>query len=243
MIKVIRVALLAGALIFALGAAFDHDPEFDMRIAWNAYRAGDMDSALRLARLAALLSGTDSREWQASQELQARAALKMKRPDYAGEVLERLLKAHPEHAGGLQLRGGMRLQAGDAKGALQDLKHSQAGGGPGKAALSKSQAPTIAMRSQAFLMAGDIQSALDDARTAHKLDPKHPQVLYALCLVLEKQGKYLPALECLEKALHAANRPLSGFLDSAQGKKWIHHLILLRGKAKVPKNRPYLPQG
>jgi tetratricopeptide (TPR) repeat protein len=241
MIKVVRIALLIGALVFAVVTAFDHDPEFDMRIAWNAYWAGDMDSALRMARLSALLADKESKEWQASHELQARAALKLKRSDYAGDVLESLLEVNPGHAGGLQLRGELRLQAGDARGALDDLKRIQPG--TGAARLSKSQALTVALRSQAFLKVGDIEAAQKDAQTAYKLNPRHPQVLYAVFLVLEQHGKYLRALEYLEKAVHAANRADLGFLNSARGKQWIYQLILMRAKAKVPKDRPYVPSG
>ena len=80
MIKTIRIISLIGALVLVISLAFDHEPESDLNIAANAYRAGDMDSTLRLARLAAMLSDQGSREWCASQSLQARAAMKLKRP-------------------------------------------------------------------------------------------------------------------------------------------------------------------
>ncbi len=237
--KTIRICLLIGALGFAVFTAFDHNPESDMDTGWRAFRAGDMDSALRMARLAALLSGQDAKEWRASQELQARAALKLKRTEYAHGVLDRLLAVHPDHVGGLQLRGEIRLKAGDPKGALADLTRSQKSGAKGDAKPHKSQAPHLARLSQAFLATGDLKSAVRDLKLAYKLDPRHPQVLYTASLVLEKQGQILPALEFMERAIPAANRREQGFFLSPEGKKWTARLVLLRRKAKVPADRPY----
>lgn len=242
MIKTIRIVAFLGALIFVAFMALDHDPEFDLRIGWNAFRAGDMDSSLRLASLVCLLAPSDSKEWASARELQARAALKLNRPDKARDFLETLLKAKPNHPGGLRMRGELKLLAGDAAGALVDLKQSQKDLNQGTGKPHRSQASSIARRGQAFLEVGDLAAAIKDAKTAYELNPGDAQVLYTVSLVLEKQGHFLPALEYMEKAAKTANRKDQTFMRSEEGKKWIHRLIVLRGKAGVPKSRPYFPE-
>jgi predicted Zn-dependent protease len=241
-IKPLRIALLIGALVFVAVVALDHDPEFDLKVAGNAFRAGDMDSTLRMARLASLLAGKESQEWGSAQVFQARATLKLKHPERAKKILDRLLKAQPDHMEGLQLRGELKLLAGDAAGALEDLNHSRSIAGPGSAKPSKSQAPNIARRAQAFLKVGDLAAAIKDAETAHGLDPKHPEVLYTMSLILERQEKLAQALENMELAAHAANRRDPLFIMSDKGKQWINRLITLRQKAKVPLTRRFVPK-
>ena len=234
MIKLLRLSALVGALAFVAVAVFSHDPATDLRIAANAFRAGDLDSALRLARMAGLLSDGKSREWGRSMELEARAALGLDRPDQAAKILDKLLKVQPDHVGGLQLRGEMRLAAGDAAGALKDLNQSQEIGGQEQTKLSKSQAPHLARRGQAFFKAGNLAAAQKDAETAFGLDPAHPEVLYLMSLVLESKGRLKPALEMMEKAAQAAHRADHRFINSDKGKEWIYRLIELRAKAKEP---------
>ena len=238
--KTIRIVSLIGALILVISLAFDHDPQSDLNIAANAFRAGDMDSTLRLARLAAMLSDHGSREWSSSQALQARAALKLKRQDRALAILDHLLKVNPDHKAGLQMRAEIRLLRGNSGGALADLNRSFSDGtGDGK--LGRAQAPHLARRSQALLMTGDLAAAAAEAERAYKLNPMDPQTLYAMSLVLEKQGKFMSALEFIEKAAYTANRRDGSFVMSPQGKEWVRRLIILRGMAKVPTERPYIP--
>ena len=155
-------------------------------------------------------------------------------------ILDHLLEVNPDHKTGLQMRGEIRLLGGDAAGALADLNRSFSDG-TGEAKLSRAQAPHLARRSQALLLTGDLAAATADAKTAYKINPMDPQTLYAMSLVLEKQGKFLPALEFIEKAAYAANRRDGTFVMSPLGKQWVRRLIVLRGKAKVPTDRPYIP--
>ncbi len=196
MIRLVKIVAFIGALAFVAGAVFDHDPEFDLKVARNAFLAGDMDSAMRLARMAALLAGRDSGEWGSAQVLIARASRELNRSDRAMRVLDRLLAAQPGHPTGLQLRGELKLRDGDAPGALDDLDQSRKLAAGSKAApLSKSQAPAIAKRAQAYLKVGRQEEAGEDARTAYELDPKHPDVLYTMSLVAESRKQFGQGLQ------------------------------------------------
>lgn len=231
MIKVIRVCLLIGALIFAVTMVFDHDPQKDIRVAWKAYRSGDMDSALRLARLAALLSDEKSQIWQASHELQARASLKLGNTQHAREVLDDLLAANPDHRGGLQLRGKIRLASGDAQGALKDLERIRPQSGNAKP--SPVMAEALAERAKALLQVGDVKNAYEAARSAYGAAPGSWNTQYAMSLVLEKQGKLRLALQLAERAIRSRNRAQYGFYLKPEGKRWTYRMIQLREKVKA----------
>ncbi|MCB2227827.1 MAG: hypothetical protein KQH53_14195 [Desulfarculaceae bacterium] len=228
MIKIIRVCLLIGALIFAVSMLFDHDPQKDIRVAWKAYRLGDMDSALRLARFAALLSDEESQIWQASHELQARASLELGNSQYARKVLNNLLAVNPDHWGGLQLRGKIRLSNGDAQGALEDLQRFSTQSGNSKP--SPIMAEALAERAKALLQVGDVDSAYEAAHTAYEAAPGSWNTQYAMSLVLEKKGQLRQALRFVEKAIRSRNRAQYGFYLKPEGKNWTYRMVELRKK-------------
>ena len=233
MITILRVCFLIGALIFAVTMVFDHDPVKDMRVAWSAYRSGDMDSAMRLARLSALLSDQESKTWQASHELQARASLKLGNSQYARKVLDDLLAENPNHGGGLQLRGKIKLASGDARGALVDLQRIYPQTMAGNAKPSPMMAEALAERAKALLQVGDVDNAYTDARAAYEAAPGSWNTQYAMSLVLEKQGRLQQALQLTEKAIRSRNRAQYGFYLKPEGKRWTYRMIKLRENVKA----------
>lgn len=70
----------------------------DLDRAWSAYRTGDYDQCLRLARRAGLITD-DTRLVLRSLEMQARGALGLKRPDMARQYLDRMLAIAPALSG------------------------------------------------------------------------------------------------------------------------------------------------
>ena len=140
--------------------------------------------------------------------------------------------------GGLQLRGELRLKAGDSAGALEDLNRSQKSSGQDQTKPTKAQAPYLAQRGQAFMKAGNLEAAQKDAEAAYRLNPRHPEVLYVMSLVLESKGQIKPALDFMEEAIRAANRADRNFLFSDKEKEWVGRIIDLRAKLKLPLVKP-----
>lgn len=236
----VGIVTLLAALALVAGAVLDIDPPRDLDRAWSAYRTGDYDQCLRLARRAGLITD-DTRLVLRSLEMQARGALGLKRPDMARQYLDRMLAIAPRFVWALLLRGSLALQAGRVTQALADLERGIELAVAGQKRPPKYLAPYYARRGMARLKLGRLGPAEQDARTGLALDAFSPEPHYLLCRVFERMKQFHPALESCERALELIRRRDHLFFMTPEGKGWIRRLVILRRKAGVDSSRPLLP--
>ncbi len=237
--KMVRLATLLGALVALAALVWPPPPARELASARLAYRAGDLDQCLRLARRAVALGrGTVARRLD-SLALQARAALDLGRPDMARRYLRGMLALDPSRPRAYLMRGSIRLRRGEPSGALADLDRGlELAGRTGKRD-SPFLAPYYARRGMANLALGRLQQARRDAEQARRGDPDQPEVHQLLSKLEERDKRWLEALKEAETAFRLAQERHGLFFLNEQGQKWLKRLLWLRLKNKVDILHPY----
>jgi len=127
----------------------------------------------------------------------ARDLLRASKRDEARAELDRLLKDHPGHLGGLVTRGEMARAEGDHAGALRYATRALI-------AAPRSRAARLAV-ARAHLALGRIDKAVDTLRAGLKRDPRATDLAVDLADILAKTHQTAEALEVLRQAQrHAA---------------------------------------
>lgn len=239
MIKTIRLVTLIGALIFALGAALDWNPERDVAFASRFQSSGDHDQALRLARRAAWTAWGDEKIRVSALLIQTKAALSMKRPGYALDRLNLALELAPDNNRARLLRGRVRLQTKDFPGALADLNKGVESVERTVGKKPTYLAPYLVYRGYANLALGRADKVGGDVKAALALNPNLPIGHWLRSRLLENAGQLRPALLAAEKAMSLAQDRDGYFFLSAQGNTWNKRLVWLRMKNKVDPIKPF----
>ena len=239
MMKKVRLVTLLAALSALAVLVWPSSPQRDLKLAGMAYRARDLDQALRLARRAAALGGDDLELRLEALGIQARAALALKRPDMAQAYLDRMLALDPNQPLPYLMRGSLKLRQGDQAGALADLDRGLALASAGGKDRASFLAPYYARRGRANLALGRVQPARRDIERALAANPRDPEAHQLMSKIEERAKRWRPALVEAEKALRLALARDRFFFMKPQGKKWLKRLVWLRMKNKVDLVRPY----
>ncbi len=240
--KMVRIATLLGALGTLVVLVWPPAPAQDLRLARLAYRAGDLDQCLRLARRAVALGRGSLALRLDSLGLRARAALDLGRSDMARSYLDRMLALDPNQARAYLMRGSIRLRMGEATGALADLDRGLALAAGAKGRSIPFLASYYARRGMANLALGRLEPARRDAGLARRSDPRHPEGHQLSSKIEEKRKRWREALIEAELAFDLAQRKDSFFFTSSQGQRWMKRLVWLRLKNKVDPIHPFRGQ-
>ncbi len=227
MIRTVRILTLSAAVIFLIVSIFYINPDRELARARHAYRSGDLDQTLRLARRVSFASSDENIKTEAYY-LQAKASAKMDRLDIAKKYLDRLLELDPQNIRALLYRGELEYLLGDSQQAIYDLNNGLNGS---LDFLPKSrQAYFYAQRGLAHLTLQQTKKAEKDASIALQLDPVLPEAWDLMSRVLEARGDIKGALEACEKAynLSIARDKLS-FL-TPKGRNLSDRLVKLRAQ-------------
>ncbi|MGQ8335789.1 tetratricopeptide repeat protein [Sunxiuqinia sp. A32] len=120
MIKFVRIISFVIAIVITIFSIFYIEPDQELVKAQKAYRNGDMDQALRMARRANHAFSENNKKVNAFY-LQAKAASKMEWKDTAVDYLDQLLSIDQENALALMFRGELQYQLNQNQNALIDL--------------------------------------------------------------------------------------------------------------------------
>jgi Flp pilus assembly protein TadD len=107
--------------------------------------------------------------------------------------LERAIARTGGHAAAFYELGGLKLRAGDARGAIAAYRHC--------IGLAPEHAGAYNNLGSALLMAGDAAGAVQPLEAALRLQPKYLRALTNLGKALRELGRFAAALERLEEAL------------------------------------------
>jgi tetratricopeptide (TPR) repeat protein len=162
-----------------------------------AYTVLDQDDKAEADLTEALdvLPGDDPPKANIDRLLLKRAAIRMKRKDFAGAIADYGVAAEiaPEDKEILTSLGDARFAAGDAKNALADYEHALALGPPTPAQYFRIW--------QARSAIGDYSGAVAAASKAVELDPKNADLYYCLGSSYFSLKRYDAVIEELSKAL------------------------------------------
>ena len=227
MIKFVRIFTFLLAAIFTVVSIFYMDSEQEFAMAQQAFRKGDYDQALRLARRANHAFSIDANKTEAYY-LQALAADKMGWTGKAAYYLDKLLSLDSVNAKALLLRGELNYRQGKYKNALKDLNKGL------KLASNKfaknKKAYYYSQRGLTYLSINKIEEAEKDAYKALSLVEKLPEAHDLMSKVYEQKGNIILALEECEKAyqLYIEKDKLS--FMTPKGKALSERLVDLRVK-------------
>lgn len=227
MIKFVRIAsFLLAALVTVFSIVFI-DGEKELSGARSAYKKGDMDQAIRMARRANRAFSDDEKKASAYY-VQARAAAKMQWTDKAKDYLDDLLELNENNISGLLFRGEIQNALGNYSGALQDLDKgiSLANGKMS----DKNLAYSLANRGLAYLGVNNLTEAEKDAKKAVQLAPGLHTTYNALSRVFEKQGNYKEAVEACDKAYKLLIENDRYAILSPEGRQYSDRLVELKVK-------------
>ncbi len=227
MINFIRIVTFIVAVVITIISIFYIDAEKELVQAKQAYRAGDMDQTLRLARRANRAFSDNDKKVDA-YFLQAKAAAQMDWDKTAKTYLDRLLSIEPENAGALLLRGKLNRQLGNNKLAVADID---------KGLILASDNITMdarayyrTQRGLAHLALKQTSKAYDDATIAINLSGKLPEVHDLMSKVFEEKGDIKKALdECKLAYKLSIEKDKLSFM-TPEGQKLSDRLVELRGK-------------
>ncbi len=227
MIRTLRILTFLIAVVFIILSIFYVNTGTELAWAHRAYRSGDMDQALRLARRAKFASD-DIGEKTEALYLLAQASSKMEQTDIANKYLDQLLSLDPGNINALLFRGEIEYILGDSQPALRDLNKGL--NGPLENLSKSTQAYYYAQRGLTHLALHDTDKAEEDACTATALDPELPDAWDLMSKVLEVRGDIKGAYKACEKAYNLSiTRNKLSFM-SPKGRKLSDRLVKLRVK-------------
>ena len=214
--------------LWLVSMVFDFHPAGEIKAARVAYRAGDLDTALRLARRAAFASGDRAIAAEALA-LRARAAWTEGRADEGRRLAAGVLADYPASPWGYLLRAEQKGETGDWPGVLADIN----------AALEREHglsardlAPFRLLRAKAFLELNQPAEAEAEAQAAAKADRSNPEVYLLLSYIHEKQGRLQDARWDAGKAIRLAEQQAHTIFTPGKGNKYTDRILELAGLLK-----------
>ncbi len=232
MINLVRILTFVVAVVITIASIFYIDAGQELAQAQSAFRAGDMDQALRMARRAnRAFSETDGKV--KAYYLQARAAMEMDWDKKAKTYLNRLLSIDPNNAGALLLRGKTNLQLGNNKKALTDFDKGLLRASDHITTQARAYYHT--QRGLAHLALNNIDEAKNDATIAINLAPKLPETHDLMSKVFEEKGEIKKALDECELAYKLAIEKDKLSFTTPEGRILSDRLVSLRGKYLLSK--------
>ncbi len=232
MINFIRILTFVVAVVITLASIFYIDAERELVQAQNAFRSGDMDQALRMARRANRAFTENDKKIEA-YFLQAKAATKMDWDNAAKTYLNRLLSLDSENIGALLLRGKISHQLGDNKNALIDLDKGLMRASDNIS--NNARAYYLTQRGLTHLELAQIEKASNDANTAINLSEKLPEAHDLMSKVFEKKGEIKKALDECELAYKLSIEKDKLSFTTPEGRELSNRLVSLRGKYLLSK--------
>ncbi len=227
MIKFVRIASFLIAAVITVFSIFYIDADQELAQANSAFRSGDMDQALRMARRANRAFSENDRKVKAYY-LQARAASEMNWTEKSKDYLDELLSLDQENVSGLLFRGEIALRLGQNESALRDLDK-----GIALASENINQnnlAYSLSKRGLVHLNLNQINEAEVDAENALQLSANMPEAHDLMSKVFEGKGDIKRALNECEKAyqLTIAKNKMSIF--TPEGQELSNRLVALKVK-------------
>ncbi len=232
MINFIRIVTFIVAVVITIISIFYIDAEKELTQAKQAYRVGDMDQTLRLARRANRAFSENDKKVDA-YFLQAKAAAQMDWDKTAKTYLDRLRSIEPESAGALLLRGKLNRQLGNYKLAVADIDKGLIRASDNITTDARAYYHT--QRGLAHLALKQTSKAYDDAIIAINLSGKLPEAHDLMSKVFEKKGDIKKALDECELAYKLAIEKDKLSFMTPEGQKLSDRLVELRGKYLIIK--------
>ncbi len=232
MINFVRILTFIVALVITIFSIFYIDAEQEFAMAQKAYRSGDMDQTLRMARRANRAFSETNKKVD-TYYLQARAASKMNWNKKSKVYLDRLLNIDDENINGLLFRGEILHQLDKNQMALIDLNKglSLASGNSS----NKTLAYYHTQRGLAFLSLNQINEANEDALEAIKFEVGLPAAHDLMSKVFEEKGDLKNALEECEKAYELSQEKDKLSFMTPEGRKLSDRVVDIKGKYLLSK--------
>ncbi len=224
MIKFIRILTIIIALAVIVIGVFFVNPDKEMEKAYAAYRAGDMDQAIRMGRRTAIFSSGNEQKADALL-LMSRAAEKMNWTHKAVDYLNRLLSVDNENIIALMRRGKLENDLGEYQKALVDLDKAF---NSGVQISVKTSAKYLTQRGFSYLALKILDKAEKDAVTAIKFNEDFPEAHDLLSKVYETKGLMRESLRECELAYQLSLKKDKLFFTTPEGKKLSDRLVKLR---------------
>ncbi len=227
MIKFVRIFTFLLAAILTVVSIFYMDAEQEFALAQRAFRKGDNDQALRLARRANRAFSADADKTEAYY-LQALAAEKMGWTEKAVYYLDKLLKLDSVKVEALLFRGELNYRLDECNNALKDLNK---GLDLTSNRLPKNkQAYYYSQRGLAYLSVNKLDDAENDAFEALSLYEKSSEAHDLMSKVYEQKGNIELALDECEKAYNLMIEKDKLSFMTPKGKALSERLVDLRVK-------------
>ena len=232
MINFIRIVTFLVAVAVTIFSIFYIDAEQELAQAKQAYRVGDMDQTLRMARRANRAFSNNDKKVDA-YFLQAKAATKMNWDKTAKNYLDRLLSLEPESVGALLLRGKLNRQLGENELAVTDIDKGllRASGN----ITTNARAYYHTQRGLAYLALKQLSDAAGDATIAINLSEKLPEAHDLMSKVFEEKGDIKNALNECELAYKLAIEKDKLSFMTPEGRILSDRLVELRSKYLLSK--------
>ncbi len=232
MINFIRIVTFIVAVVITVFSIFNIDAETELAQAHSAFRAGDMDQALRMARRANRAFSESDKKVEA-YKLQAEAAMEMDWNSKAKVYLDRLLSIDAQNAGALLLRGQLNRQLGNYNLALADLDKGLMRASD-NISMNK-RAYYYTQRGLVYLALQDLSKASGDAIVAINLSENLPEAHDLMSKVFEQKGDIKKALDECERAYKLSIERDKLSFTTPEGRILSDRLVHLRGKYLLSK--------
>lgn len=232
MINLIRILTFVVAVAITISGIFFIDADREFAQAKQAYKSGDMDQALRMARRANRAFSEDNKKIAAFY-LQARAASKMNWDKQAKIYLDHLLKIDKENTRALLYRGELEFKLGKDQDALRDLNKGLNAAPDNISATER--AYFLSQRGLAHLSLKQPFEAEKDAIEALNLATNLPEAHDLMSKVFEQKGEIKKALDECESAYQLSLENNKLFFTTPEGRLLSDRLVKLRGKYLLSK--------
>ena len=226
MINFIRILTIIIASIVTVTSIFYIDTNEELKKAHIAYRSGDMDQTLRMARRAGTLSSVQAEKTDALL-LQARAAEKMGWFKKALDYLNQLLETDNDNVLALLIRGKLENKLVEHQKALKDLNRAF---NSGKKISDKTTAKYLTQRGIANLALKKVNDAEKDAHKAIEINKKLPEAHDLLSRIYENKGMLKEALKECDQAYQLSLERDRLFFTNPEGRKLSDRLVDLKVK-------------
>lgn len=232
MINLVRILTFIVAVVITIYSIFYIDADWELAQAKQAYKVGDMDQALRMARRANRAFYKDDKKIAAFY-LQARAASKMNWDKKAKVYLDRLLSIDEENTRALLYRGELEFQLGKNQDALCDLNKGL-NTAPDNISV-KTRVYYLTQRGLTYLALNQPIKAENDAVKAINLAEKLPEAHDLMSKVFEEKGEIKKALDECERAYKLSIEKNKLSFMTPEGRILSDRLVNLRGKYLLSK--------